>query len=708
MVSVIWSNTPVADRNTTACLLFVCMIAASEFMAQHVDAACTCTYRLPLLQELYDATNGAQWVSPWDMTAVDAPCNFDGVTCGVSNDITSIVLSSRGLDGTLPPSLGQLGGLVTLKVDSNFLDGSLPPEFQNWTSLQTIDVSDNNVSGTLPSEYCLWTQLTFFHASRNKLEGSMPASYSAWEKCDQFDVSHNQLTGTLPPVYGSWSVINVFTAGVNGFGGVLPSSYANWSRIGSFNVSMNSLTGTLPPGYASFVALGEFDVSYNNLFGTVPVQYAAWKSMSRFYLASNKLSGTISNSLFGAWLSANAFSVRRNALTGTIPSTLLALTTLQVAYLGLNMFTGVIPTTISSSLLILDLQNNTGLMGTLPSRSMFVTVCGTGVCPTTSLPPQYCLSVSAAESLSSTGTSDPVQMLTELGPYSSSCTPPDALHLTSAAPQAANADNVLRNVTVTYLDPTTRSIGLAVSFVSSVVGGSGGALRGAVPGLQRATTALRLTVLCSAGANASANDAMFSDRSDNALGLSVPVGSSGLEYAAGAPIGNAMLVFAVGACLHGVAVVRERLQLLTTLAQSALRVLPTSLLPGAFAVAYGTQMQPSFGASFALVVVSTRTAQSVACGIALLVVWLAFPLYCVHRALVACRTEDGAFGLASIQAAKRRRERNGGRRHSNLRFARVQSLHEFWMTPCAEWVVPPKTTLSQSASAAFVLKHLEP
>ncbi|CUF55939.1 GP46-like surface antigen, putative [Bodo saltans] len=41
-----------------------------------VDASCACAYRLPVLLELYDATNGAEWVRPWNMTDVNALCSF--------------------------------------------------------------------------------------------------------------------------------------------------------------------------------------------------------------------------------------------------------------------------------------------------------------------------------------------------------------------------------------------------------------------------------------------------------------------------------------------------------------------------------------------------------------------------------------------------------------------------------------------------------
>ncbi|CUI14808.1 GP46-like surface antigen, putative [Bodo saltans] len=774
-----------SNRDATTSLFIILVLATSELTTLSVDAACTCAYRLPVLHELYDATKGAQWVRPWNMAAVDAPCGFDGVTCGVSDDISSIVLSSRGLDGTLPPSLGQLNGLVRFDVSNNGLHGSsLPREFANWTSLEMIDLSSNSFSGTLPlsysawaalttfrvasnhlagalpEEYSSWTRLTeirlwtnsfsgtlplsfsawvnleIFDAGDNQLSGSLPADYAQWVQLTNFFVHENQLNGSLPSSYSSWTRLTVTWLSANSFSDSLPSSYAAWTNLETFDVGSNQLIGKLPAEYSAWTNLDSFIANTNNLSGTlplsysawtnvrnvrissnsisgiIPVQYAVWKSIQFLRLDSNMLSGSIPNLLFGGWSATILVSLRMNALTGIVPLALLALPALENLYIGLNMLTGTLPSTISTSVAFLDLQNNSGLVGTLPLRSMFTTVCGTDVCPTASLPLQYCFPLNAGE-LVYAATSDPLHMRTSLAPYASNCTPTAAPSSIAPTPQPS-PDAAPGNLSsATSLRPsTTRSIGGAVVFVSSIVG-SGGAARGAVPSLQRAMIASRLELLCLAvGVNESASDGMFSDRGDNALGFSVPVGSSSLEYAAGATIGNAVLVVAVGACLHGVALLRKYLHgkflgaPMISIATSALQMLPSSLLPGALAAAYGTQLQPSIGAAVALMTSSTRTVQSVACGVALLVVWLAFPLYCVHLVLVACRSRDGAFGLVPITAGPRRRERPHQRIQAAFLRVQLRSLHEYWMTPSTTWEV--RKFGRAKNIAVFVLEHLEP
>lgn len=50
--------------------------------------SCRCAHCLGVLQELYNDTNGARWLQPWNMSAEGAPCSLTGVTCSKDGDIT--------------------------------------------------------------------------------------------------------------------------------------------------------------------------------------------------------------------------------------------------------------------------------------------------------------------------------------------------------------------------------------------------------------------------------------------------------------------------------------------------------------------------------------------------------------------------------------------------------------------------------------------
>jgi hypothetical protein len=124
-------------------------------------AQCSCAFRLPELRVLYDATEGAQWVLPWDFGRAGAPCGFSGVTCS-SSGITNITLFNQSLRGHLPAALANLTELVVFNVSSNNISGTLPKEYAAWTFISQFIVDGNNLTGSLPSEYSTWRSITNF------------------------------------------------------------------------------------------------------------------------------------------------------------------------------------------------------------------------------------------------------------------------------------------------------------------------------------------------------------------------------------------------------------------------------------------------------------------------------------------------------------------------------------------------------------------
>ncbi|CUG92067.1 membrane-associated protein, putative, partial [Bodo saltans] len=80
-----------------------------------------------------------------------------------------------------------------------------------------------------------------------------------------------------------------------------------------------------------------------------------------------------------------------------------------------------------------------------------------------------------------------------------------------------------------------------------------------VAGLQRAIAALHLAARCAVStANATYADPMYSQLVDNPLGLPVAVGPDALQFAAGAAVGNALLVLAIATLMHFLQLAKSR------------------------------------------------------------------------------------------------------------------------------------------------------
>ena len=71
-------------------------------------------------------------------------CNFD------QSEIIQINLSSCGLKGSLPESIGKLVHLEELFLDRNKIEGTIPAEIGLLTYLRLLWLSTNKLSGNIP------------------------------------------------------------------------------------------------------------------------------------------------------------------------------------------------------------------------------------------------------------------------------------------------------------------------------------------------------------------------------------------------------------------------------------------------------------------------------------------------------------------------------------------------------------------------------
>jgi hypothetical protein len=211
------------------------------------ESQCSCMFRLPLLRALYDATEGAQWVLPWNFSSADAPCFFNGVTCS-SSGITNITLFNQSLRGHLPAALANLTELVVFNVSSNNISGTLPKEYAQWyATLNKFVVNNNLISSTLPKPYSSWgSSIKYARFHDCDIYGTLPAEYSMWSNINIFSVSNSRLNGTLPPQYGAWATIGMIVVSSTSLSGTIPASYKTWQNVTTIDWSGNQLSGTIP------------------------------------------------------------------------------------------------------------------------------------------------------------------------------------------------------------------------------------------------------------------------------------------------------------------------------------------------------------------------------------------------------------------------------------------------------------------------------
>ena len=114
------------------------------------------------LVALFNAASGEYWEDR-EYWLSDAPLHkWSNVTTNEEGRVTELLLAENGLNGEIPPELGDLTSLEVLDlgegvgdgvfdVDRNRLSGEIPPELGNLANLESLDLSDNDLSGCIPN-----------------------------------------------------------------------------------------------------------------------------------------------------------------------------------------------------------------------------------------------------------------------------------------------------------------------------------------------------------------------------------------------------------------------------------------------------------------------------------------------------------------------------------------------------------------------------
>ncbi|CUG93917.1 GP46-like surface antigen, putative, partial [Bodo saltans] len=633
------------------------------------------------------------------------------------NSIQNFNIRNNRFTGTLPAAYQVWNRLLQFFVAYNAFNGSLPSEYGRWKSIVEFSVAYNSLSGTLPLSSGNMSSLTMFRVDRNDLTGELPSSYSAWLKIETVMFSHNTLRGTFPADYSQWgSTIKTLDARQNNFTGTLPKSYDNWTSMVSFTVASNSLSGSLPAEYSAWTSLQIFKVYSNQLSGTLPYGYAAWKNSAlEINFSNNNFSGAIPSS-YSQFLSLSTFAASLNSLSGVIPPDLVALSTMRYFSVGNNQLNEVLPVTAAPFMYFFDVQNNSGLRGSLPQalKGSMVMTCNTQIaCPTNFVfkycfPHEFMISFWELESNEILIASAPHLVVASVLPHQRHHRlRQDLFNLTPSL------EAPFRHVSTRFDTFQTATAALTYGVLVSTVG------RGALPSIQRSTSALRLARRCaadSAGGAAESEDLsppLFDSPADNPLLLSLPAGvgegSESLDFATGAVVGNTIVVIVSAILLQCIRVTHlcfsgeANRTLSNRILTLLLGCLPSARFLGGMSVLYAALLQPTVGACISLIVSPARDSRSIACGALLLLLWIAYPIVCVYFVLVAgrrvptpsTRAHAGrklfllrAVETPSAPMKQKNKEMRKDARGSllNIRALSVNAL-KFLFTSSSEWVV---------------------
>ncbi|RCV05437.1 hypothetical protein SETIT_1G084100v2 [Setaria italica] len=344
--------------------------------------SCTAQERTSLLRFLAGLSQDGGLTESWRNGT--SCCTWEGIICNVNGTVSEVSLGSRGLEGRISPSLGDLSSLLRLNLSSNFFTGSLPTELMSSSSIVVLDVSSNRLSGALKDLKSSASDmpLQLLNISSNQLTGKLPSTM--WEKtrglvmlnasnnsftgqilllsasAHVLDLSSNQLSGHVPNQLGNCSALRVLKAGRNNLTGALPDELFNTTLLEHLSFHSNSLEGTI--GGQHVIKLRNLvilNLGRNKFRGTIPASIGHLGRLEELHLNKNDMSGELPSSI-GNCTNLRVINLRSNIFGGTLQKVnFSSLLNLKFLDLLLNDFSGEIPESIYSCSNLIGLRLST-------------------------------------------------------------------------------------------------------------------------------------------------------------------------------------------------------------------------------------------------------------------------------------------------------------------------------------------------------------
>lgn len=174
-----------------------------------------------VLATIYSATQGTGWVKKDQWLSAKHECDWFGVTCNFSKQVTHFEMPFNNLVGLLPRDIKLLKQLQVLDLKANELQGVLPTGIGELKHLKVLKLNMNGFFGNIPKEIGELKQLTELNLYGNYFMGTLPSSIGKLTKLEYFDLYANNVGGTIPAEFGKMKSLREVYFNDNNFSGAL-------------------------------------------------------------------------------------------------------------------------------------------------------------------------------------------------------------------------------------------------------------------------------------------------------------------------------------------------------------------------------------------------------------------------------------------------------------------------------------------------------
>lgn len=232
------------NRYCFSILLIVVLLSILCFSAGAIDI-CLPLNEYNYLKQFYSNLEGTYWRwknsngAVWNFTIPQSqdPCllRWQGLTCinYTANEchISSIILPSSNLIGTIPSGMSALSRLSILTLNDNGIRGTIPSDLHKVKSLQMVELGYNKLTGSIPSSLGALSNLTFFRARFNSLNGTIPLELGQLKELSNLNLRSNMLSGPLPSTIGNMTKMTILGLFINRFTGKIPITLSKLSLV---------------------------------------------------------------------------------------------------------------------------------------------------------------------------------------------------------------------------------------------------------------------------------------------------------------------------------------------------------------------------------------------------------------------------------------------------------------------------------------------
>lgn len=287
---------------------------------------------------------------------------FDGVTISkfgtgkfLQTNTSALDFTGNGLDGSLPGSIGEVGGLKHLVLRHNLISGGLPASIRMLDNLHTLNLSSNLLSGQLETDvFENFQKLLVLDLSFNKFSGNIPPNFfSTMKKIVTLNLAGNNFTGALPDSICLMTELQTIQVQNNDFTGAIPSEMSELVQLREANLSCNKFTSGLG-AFSGCERLTRLQLNNNQIDNHFDPHLSELAMLDLLYLQNNHIRGYIPPEI-GNLRNLRFFNASNNKLFGQLPKEIAQCTKLQALLLSGNDLTGPVPISIAALTNLRDL-----------------------------------------------------------------------------------------------------------------------------------------------------------------------------------------------------------------------------------------------------------------------------------------------------------------------------------------------------------------